>query len=389
MNIKKIVHIGHVPCPLDHPDFSKLWANAKYPGRWVLNLAKAQKNHASYNVEIAIKAPGAKQNWVTEIEGVSCHFVAMPNLLRGKTFFYFDQRILADYVKKMQPEIVHAHGTEESNALAALRIDVPNILSVQGCFFIINRFFPPRFYSRQWIVERLEKKTIPKFEHIIAKSVYIKNELVKEFPLIRPQLIPNTYDSSLELLGIQVERRFSIVYVGTLSPWKGLDYLCDAIENINNKFPDITLDICGDKPDSLDEYEIGIKNRLKHLLGSRLFLHGILSNFEAVKIVASCRLLMAPSIKDMFGNQAVEALLVGTPVLTLGGTAIAENVERFGNGVVASVESLSQDLEAMLNKSYDIESAVLSRQKVLDYMGPMRVAQKHFDIYEESLNSKI
>jgi hypothetical protein len=117
----KVLHIGHVPLPAKHQLGSRVSQYAYYPGRWVLNLAKAQIAHTDAQVEILIKVPGGRGHWSTDIEGVRCHFVSVPNVLRGKAGFFLDQRILASQALLRRPDILHAHGTEEANALAALR----------------------------------------------------------------------------------------------------------------------------------------------------------------------------------------------------------------------------------------------------------------------------
>jgi hypothetical protein len=179
-----VLHIGHIPLPANHPLGNRVSKYAYYPGRWVLNLVKAQISHTDAQVAIVVKVPGGKRNWSTDIEGVPCHFVSVPDILRGNTGFFIDQRILAAQALLRGPDIMHAHGTEEAKALAALRTGLPNVLTLQGCFFIINRKIPARFFSRQWIVERLERQTIPRFRHVITKSRYIGDEVRREFPSV-------------------------------------------------------------------------------------------------------------------------------------------------------------------------------------------------------------
>jgi glycosyltransferase involved in cell wall biosynthesis len=383
----RVVHIGHVPCPPDHPEISRLWKNAFAPSRWVLNLAKAQLKHTDIQAEIVVKAPGATRKWQTHVEGVLCHFVPTPNILRGKTHFFLDQRILAHAARALQPDIVHAHGTEEANALASLRTGLPCLLTVQGCFFIINRSLPARFFSRQWIVERLERRTIPRFDCIIAKSEYIRQQLVKEFPSTSPILVPNTYDPALAEISFTEPRQQAIAFVGSLVAWKGLHLLVDVVKQVLEEFPCLSLHICGDRPAVQNGYEGQIKRDLRQLLGDHLFLHGVLPNVEAVKVVSQCRLLMAPSLEDMFGNQAVESLLVGTPVLTLEGTAIAENVRRLGNGVVSTTGHLAADLANILNQPYNSKPAFATRSAVMAWMSPAAVATSHKSIYETLLKT--
>jgi|GEM_PF-1847855 len=390
----RVIHIGHVPLPAGHPLGVSVSGYAFHPGRWVLNLAIAQRKHAGIDAEIVIKVPGATQHWDTVIEGVPCHFVPVPNILRGKTFFFLDQRILARAAMQLHPDLVDAHGTEEANALAALRCPVPNVLTVQGCFFIINRVIRPRFFSRGWIVERLERRSIPQFQDVITKSEYVRRDILREFPKLRTHVIPNTYDPRLEAISIGQPKERALAYVGSIDPRKGVDILLRALETLKaigtssaeDALPD--LHVFGDRQHGATDYEEAQKQNLRSLLGEKLHLHGLTPQIEMAAIVARCRALIAPSREEMFGNQIIEALLVGTHVIVTGQTAMAENVQRFGNGTVVPQEApdaLAVAIASALGKDADITKANSARSKIQEYMGPGRVALEHRKLYEEIL----
>ena len=385
----KIVHIGHVPLPAEHPLGPRVSKYAYYPGRWVLNLAKAQTAHTSDQIEILIKVPGGKGHWTTEIEGVACHFVAVPDLLRGKTGFFLDRRILASRALLRRPDIVHAHGTEEANALAALHTGLPNILTLQGCFFIINRKIPARFFSRQWIVERLERKTIPRFRHVITKSRYIRDEVCREFPEVQTHLIPNTYDSALEDIDIHQEREHAVAFVGTIDPRKGFDLLVEALSKLGLSGQELPhLHVFGNSAHPAP-WEVAQLQAARACLGPRLVLHGQIPQLEMAKIVARCRVLVAPSREEMFGNQIIEALLVGTPVIVTENTAMAENVGLFGNGKVVPQESpqvLCEAITGYLSGTWDKASSLASRLGICQCLGPAIIAQQHADLYRSAVS---
>jgi glycosyltransferase involved in cell wall biosynthesis len=381
-----VLHFGHVPLPAEHPLGPRVSKYAYYPGRWVLSLAKAQTAHTSDQVAILIKVPGGKGHWTTEIEGVACHFVAVPDFLRGKTGFFLDQRILASSALLRRPDIVHAHGTEEANALAALRTGLPNILTLQGCFFIINRKIPVPFFSRQWIVERLERKTIPRFRHVITKSRYIRDEVCREFPEVETHLIPNTYDSALEDIDIDQKRERAIAFVGTIDPRKGFDLLVEALCKLGLSGQELPhLHVFGNSAHPAP-WEVAQLQAARACLGPRLVLHGQIPQLEMAKIVAQSRVLVAPSREEMFGNQIIEALLVGTPVIVTDNTAMAENVRRFGNGTVFAQENapaLTDAISAALDdRPSTLDSRSIARERISSYMGPCQVTHLHRQVYE-------
>lgn len=385
----KILHIGHAPLPTENPLGSKVSKYAYYPGRWVLNLAKAQRIHTSAQVEILIKVPGGNGVWTTDIEGIPCHFVSVPNLLRGKTGFFLDQRILASQALLKQPDMVHAHGTEEANALAALRTGLPCILTLQGCFFIINRIFRPRLLSRQWIVEKLERKTIPRFKHIITKSRYLRDEVLSVFPNVFTNEIPNTYDLLLEKIDPLQKRMNAVAFVGTIDPRKGFDIILEALITLfllkrnlpvfhifgNQKFP--------------EAWESTQLDAAKNLLGKNLILHGQVPQIQVANEVAKCRALVAPSREEMYGNQVIESLIVGTHVIVTENTAMAENVKRFGNGTIVpqnDPRKTAEAIHAALSFPLDYQISCATRKLVIEECGPQKVATRHATLYEKVSN---
>lgn len=414
----RVVHIGHVPLPKDHPCGKNVSKFASHPGRWVLNLAKAQNEHVGIEAEITCKVPSASRDWTTSVEGVKCHFIAVPNILRGKTGFFLDCRILARFVRSLSPDIVHAHGTEEANALATLRTGLPRVLTVQGCFFIINRTLPPKFFSRQWIVERLERKSIPRFPHVITKSEYVQREIQTAFPTAHTHLIPNTYDPALEAIAIDQPRDNAVAYVGSIDPRKGVDLIVQAMKLLRDsevrsqksearpltsdlRSPTYghlpTLHIFGNHGDGASEYEKEQISDLKAVLGERLILHGKIPQLEMARIVATCQALIAPSREEMFGNQVIEALLVGTHVIVTDGTAMAENVRKFGNGTIipqnapaslaSALQSKLESAEGRIRMNEDAQKteSVAARDAIIASMSPKIIARAHEQLYRKAV----
>jgi glycosyltransferase involved in cell wall biosynthesis len=381
----KVLHLCNLPIPSDHPDYGRVPYH-RHPGRWVLNLALAQKAHADIQPEILVQVPGASKDFITELEGVPVNFQAAPDRFRSATLFWFDTRRLIPIIRSLQPEVVHAHGTEDAYGLAAQRSRLPYVITAQGLHFLINRTVKPRLVSRERIVELMERRCLSKASDVIAKSSYVCEALAAEFPNLRLHEIPNTIDPRLfTILGEKKTK--AIAFVGTIIPRKGLDLICDALAVVQETVPDITLWVFGDYPDISSEYENALKNRLRSVLGERVVFHGAVPSLELARRLATVAALVAPSREEMFGNQLIEALIVGTLGIVTEGTAMAENVRRFGGGIVVPQEDSKALAEAIVtaitNPPHIPTPAV--RQRVREYMGPQTVARRHYDLYIEVL----
>jgi glycosyltransferase involved in cell wall biosynthesis len=397
----RLVHLCHVPLPPDHPDYGRLYS---HPGRWVVNLALAQKAHTDIEPHLITMVPGATADFETTIEGLPVKFVKLPARFRAATLFWQEQRLLARAALECQPDVVHAHGTEESYALAAQRTGKPYAVTLQGVYAVINRLMPPKLISRARIQELMEHKALSRARDVIVKSDYIAKEAAQLFPKLRLHHIPNTFHPSLLDIPEVPRQPGSMVFVGMITPRKGLDILADALQHptLNSSpatlhpspatsprgmrsYSTGALHIIGNYGEGGGEYDRMILSRFREILGQRLHLHGMVPSSQVGPIVAGCELLVAPSLEEMFGNQVIEALLAGTWPVVSSGTAMEENVKRIGAGTVFTNGNAEFLAKAILEAREHLPAwnRTETRQRILDWMGPEVVAKKHLELYKK------
>lgn len=379
----RVVHLCHLDLPPSHPDYGRLQF---HPGRWVLNLALAQKAHTRIDPVLVVPTPGTSAGHTTTIEGIPVEFVSIPDRFRSATLFEVDRRVLARHVLAHQPALVHAHGTEESFVLAAQTTGKPYAVTLQGVFAIINRELPPPLVSRARVIEFLERRALKKARHVIAKSDYIEGKVRALFPHLVLHRIPNTFDP--RLLDVREAKiPGSAVFVGMVTPRKGLHLLVDILRQNPEPVPGFSLHIVGNRGIGTGEYDRMIFAELSRILGSRLVLHGIVPSLEAAQLAARCEIMLAPSLEEMFGNQLIESLLVGTWPVVSSNTAMAENVRRFGAGLIFENGSSAALAEAVTagfaaQKNWDARD---TREAIVREMGPLCVARAHADLYGKIL----
>ncbi|MFM8459708.1 MAG: glycosyltransferase family 4 protein, partial [Chthoniobacterales bacterium] len=293
----------------------------------MLNLAMAQSAHTSIEPSIVTQVPGASVDWRCEVDGIKVEFVRVPDRLRAATLFQSDKRTLSRKALATNPDIVHAHGTEEAYAMAAQATGKPNVITLQGVFAIINKELPPKLVSRARIVEFLEARALQRAKHIIAKSDYIAERTAALFPNLQIHRIPNTFDPRILSIDTTKVPR-SACFVGMITERKGLDLVVDALRQLDKTAYPSEFHVVGNRSTGEADYDRRVLSDSRQLLGDRLVLHGIVPALEAAKIIARCEVLLAPSREEMFGNQLIEAILLrALPVVTQK-TALCENVHR-------------------------------------------------------------
>ncbi len=377
----RTVHLGNVPVPADHPEHGRV---KQHPGRWVLNHALAQKA-AGMDVAVVSQAHNASRDFDCEIEGVTVHFLRTYHPYRHFTFYALDAWRMARFVRRLNPDIVHAHGTENAYGHAAVRAGLPFCITAQGLFFQIIPMLgrPPTWNER--FLRRGEDRVWKKTQFAIAKSEYVRDALAVQYPHLELALIPNTYEPALDApLAPRTGR--AVAYVGTMDERKGVRYLAEAMREVVKAVPDVELRIAGNPPEETTRGYTGECLRsLRETLGPRLVLHGRVPPRELFSILDGCRALVAPSLEEMFGNQLIEALMRGCHGIVAEGTALAENARRFGNATVVpqrNAEAIATALRSELSKSFDSSVADAARRRIRDWMSPSVVAEAHRRFYE-------
>jgi glycosyltransferase involved in cell wall biosynthesis len=115
----------------------------------------------------------------------------------------------------------------------------------------------------------------------------------------------------------------SLLYVGRLLEWKGVDLALRALSQVKRSHPDLTLTIVGDGP------ALPRLARLSEKLGLQYAVRwmGWLPHRDLLQHYQAADLLLFPSLRDSGGSVVLEALAHGVPVLCtdLGGPGLIVN----------------------------------------------------------------
>jgi glycosyltransferase involved in cell wall biosynthesis len=359
----------------------------------VLNHAIAQKRYAGLDVEIITIAHKTSQDFVTEIEGIRVHFLRTYHPWRAVTGFLLDRWRMARYARRLNPQLIHAHGTEDVYALAAQWTRRPYVITAQGLMFQIlptlrHIPWPMRFAALT------ERHALRRAKVMIAKSDYVRQGLAAAYPHLDLHVIPNTYqqelDQSYRPAPTDHLRRTGskLAFIGTVDERKGVHLIAEAMPQIKAAVPDTSLTIIGNAANPTG-YAAEQIVRLRETLGDNLILAGRKSALELFELLRPCTALLAPSLEEMFGNQLIEGLMCGLHGIVTENTALAENVRRFGNGTVVpqrdAAALAAATIQALQNPPTD-STCESARQAIRDYMGPAAVAAKHQALYNRILN---
>ena len=168
--------------------------------------------------------------------------------------------------------------------------------------------------------------------------------------------------------------KFAFLFVGRLSPEKGLQMLLDAAGRIESLFPGKTaFVITGDGPYAETIRQAGLKN---------VIMTGFMRGRELSEIYASCDCFASPSATETFGNTGLEAMASGLPVAAVGSGGVMEYLEDGINALLCE----DKDQEAFTKQLIQIMQNESLRQGLAENGRKTALARSWNKIFEGLLN---
>lgn len=252
-------------------------------------------------------------------------------------------------------------------------------------FIPVARFFNPKAkiiiqMNCEWLTQldrNIMHKRLQKADLILSCSSYITLKNREAFPEIaeRFETFYNGVDTrkfSPENKGVQQKGKKTILFIGRVSPEKGVHILIEAFSAAARKFNDIDLVITGHKSTSdfiseLDDDEIvrGLlpfyagKNYIDHLdsitvpeLKRRITYTGAVDHDKLMELYSSAFMFIFPSVwHEPFGIPVIEAMACGIPVIGARSGGIAEIIHNRKNGILverSNAEDLRRGIEEII-----------------------------------------
>lgn len=199
---------------------------------------------------------------------------------------------------------------------------------------------------------------------IVAISEYTKTDLVNIVG-IKPErifVVPNAYNSQLYFnqKDSSILKKFGItkpfiLYLGALSPRKGIATLLESMRFVKEK--DFQIVLAGAPTKYMDVNELISHSDRK----DDFILTGYVSDEEKRVLLSSAEIFVFPSVYEGFGLPVIEAMACGTPVITTTATSLPEV------GGDAAVYFSPNDSEELAKRIDDFIADNELRQKYSDY----------------------
>jgi glycosyltransferase involved in cell wall biosynthesis len=199
-------------------------------------------------------------------------------------------------------------------------------------------------------------------------------------------VIPNTVNTHIFPNDSQRDKNCGIkklLFVGRLTPTKGLPYLIDAINRLGKKRSDFILDIVGD-----GEYRVDYERMVKEMDLERLIrFHRFMPHEKVISFMQRCDIYIQPSLYETFGVTFIEAMACGKPIIATETGGIPEIVNELTGILIppGDITAIENAIEYMLDNYRNFSSKEIS-EYARDRFGYEAFSEKLNNVYDHVLN---
>ena len=363
-----------------------------HPASWIVNLATALAQREDVDLHVITAAAGISENQTVAKDGITFHVIrnTFPFTLRGfPAYMRFDvltryahlRRQVRQVLLKLQPDLIHVHGTEYGYGLAALETNVPTIVSIQGIVNLLARLSPSVFFRFQAPIELDVIHTAKYFGSRTAwANSFIRNLNRTATIYDLPEAVDHVFFKRAA-----EQSNPNILMVGTVVQRKGIEDALCAMSIVVAACPSAKLLVVGEgEPDYLEE----LKQRTKSAgIEANVAWLGHKTAKEVAALHAVSAILIHPTHLDNSPNSVAEAMASGLPVIASDVGGIPSMIEHGATGLLAAPRNHDQLAEAIIalldDEAYRKRLAGRARHLAFERHLPSQVAEKTLSVYRE------
>lgn len=236
----------------------------------------------------------------------------------------------------------------------------------------------------------LEKKIIDGYEKVIVQTMYQRKVLQKFLGIKQRKIvvIPNSVtihelDKTLflKIRGLYGDK----VILSTacrLVPWKGLNYLIEALRYLPNEF---VLLIFGEGPDKINLEKLSKELKVQE----RVRFCGKIPHKKIQSVIKATDVFILPSLYEPAGVALLDAFAAGVPVIASRVGGIPEIIHHGKNGLLAKpgdAMDIAEKVTMVTGDSDFVEKMRLRQKEVLMKYDLSNLITRYVDVYGEIRN---
>jgi glycosyltransferase involved in cell wall biosynthesis len=365
-----------------------------HPAGWLVNLSKALAATEDIDLHIVVASTLVTSDQIVRLDGITFHVIksSVPILNRGYPP-YFPVDVLTGFaaivhkllrkLRSLQPDLVHAHGTEGPYPLAGIKSRIPCLISMQG---IISELFKTSPSFRLRVVRHYEQFAVRRAHFFTCRTDFDTGFVRSLNPQARIFTIHEAMSPVYFANDWHASAAETIMFVGSPLPWKGLPVLFAALALVKRRRPQITLIVVGTSSSETD----ALKEQCQRLgITSNVTFRGFQPADEIAKLHLQSQVFVLPSQNENSPNAVAEAMVSGLPVIASRVGGIPSLVEDGQTGLLVpwgDPQALAEKIEWLLARPAERERLGNNARRVARARhAPEAVAMGTIQAYKEIL----
>ena len=264
--------------------------------------------------------------------------------------------------KTFSPDIIHAHVYRSALVAVGLgKLYGVTVVATEHAEVVDTYRTGPLQRAKNLFSVAIARLALNNADMLILVSESVKEHLESIGVRNRTEIVPNIVDTETfhPGTGKRDNAKKKVLYVGALSPVKGVEYLIRAAGIVAKNRSDFTVDIVG-AGGNRKEYE-ELASSLG--LGGTVSFHGGKSKDEVAEYMRRCDFFVLPSVYETFGVVLIEAMACGKPVISTSGGGQKEIIDD-RNGLLVpprDAPALAKAIDWMLDHFGGYDSKAISR----------------------------
>lgn len=326
--------------------------------------------------------------------------------LYAQSFYAFDYLLHAlRRIRQLAPDVIHVQNFPQHIPLIRRAAPRAAIVLHMHC---------------DWLTQLGDKamaRAVKECDLIVGVSEYVMRSARDRFRASgrRFAVLPNGAPVDATLPAGHGPRQPKVLFVGRLSPEKGLHTLLAAWPKVVAQHPHARLELIGsegalpqpllidlsDEPDVLDlarfygkgeSYGAQLRTMIPDTLAHTVSFRGAVPYADVKLAMSEAAMLVNPSFSESFGMSLIEAMGVETPVIATDVGGMTEIIKATGGGELVPRNAPDALADAIIRRLADPEGgaqmARQARQKVIDSYAWSRVASLARDYHREALQAR-
>ena len=320
-------------------------------------------------------------------ENIRFHSLHVPKIGWLRTGYAGCIRAVRKELKKIQPDIVHAQGTERDCAISAVFQSIPKILTIHGNIRAITKLHRHSPLSFWGVQSQLEAFCLPRFAGVICISKYTQRQVsdLANKTWLLPNATENLFFESRPT-AVDSSTPPLVLVVANVDRRKNQNELIRALDPLAGRlrFAVKFYGRCGE-----DSYG----KEFRSLLETRpwCFWGGMIDRENLRNEFARATALVLPTREDNCPMVVLEAQASGVPVIASNVGGVPDLIEDGVTGLLTNPElpsTMPFALEKILtDKALAARIAEGGRKQALARFHPNVIATRHVEIYREVLSA--